>query len=145
MFCRRRDINRIAPRGSKNVARIAVAAGQYLLWYHARLPIPHHDSDFLQSQSFYDLFDLHWFLLKRRLVFETETATDLIKVDMAGRGDTEPRHALVALLERNFGPVAPELLHPTLRDWADQLSVDPRAIFRKLAKRIWKLSGVRPG
>ncbi len=141
VFCRRRDIERIAPRRSNNAARIAVAAGQYLLWYHARQPVPHHHGDFLESQPFHDLFDLHWFLLKRRLTLNVVTATDLIKIDLTGRGDTEPRHALMALLERNFAPISPVPLQPLLRDWADELSVDPSANFRKLAKRIWKLSG----
>lgn len=141
VFCRRRDIERIAPRQVKNAARIAVAAGQYLLWYHAGQPVQGHQGDFLESQPFHDLFDLHWFLLKRRLTLDVATAIDLVKIDNAGRGDTEPRHALVALLERNFAPTAPELLRPSLRDWADQLSVHRYAYIRKLAKRVWTLSG----
>jgi hypothetical protein len=140
VFCRRRNIERIAPRRMENPSRIAVAAGQYLLWCHAKQMVPHHGADFLESQPFHDLFDLHWYLLRRRLTLDAATATDLIKVDIAGRGDTEPRHALVALLERNFASTAPVTLQPILRDWADELSIHSSANFRKLAKRIWTLS-----
>jgi hypothetical protein len=107
-----------------------------------RQPVPHHRVRFLECQPFLDLFDLHWFLLKRRLTLDGATAGDLIRIDIAGRGDTEPRHALMALLERNFAPVAPLPLRSLLRDWADGLSIDPSETFRKLAKRAWKLSGV---
>ena len=140
VFCRRRDIGRIASPRSKNGARLAVAAGQYLLWYQAKEPVPHHQGDFLECQPFLDLFDLHWYLLKRRLTLDALTTSDLIKIDIAGRGDTEPRHALVKLLERNFSSTAPASLHPILRSWADELSIDPSANFRKLAKRIWRLA-----
>jgi hypothetical protein len=142
VFCRRRDIERIVPRRSKDAARIAVAAGQYLLWYHARQPMPRHHDDFLETQPFHDLFDLHWFLLKRRLTLDVATATDLIRIDVAGRGDTEPRHALVALLERNFSPAAPARLQSILCAWADGLAIDRSANFRKLADRVWKLAGI---
>lgn len=142
VFCRRRNLERVAPPRAKNAARIAVAAAQYLIWHHAGEPVPHHHADRLAHQPFFDLFDLHWYLLKRRLTLDVTTAIDLVKFDLAGRGDTEPRHALVALLERNFAPIAPAARQPVLRDWADELSIHTSAHFRKLAKRIWSLSGL---
>ena len=133
------------PRGLTSIdrgGRLAVAAGQYLLWHFKGVPVPISRDVGPNGTPFYDLFHLYWGLIARRLKLSATTAADLVSIDMAGRGDTEPRHALVKLLERNFSSPAPEPLNASLREWGDELAIHPRIPYRKLAKRIYALGGV---
>jgi hypothetical protein len=125
------------PRGG----RIAVVAGQLLVWHLHGVPVPRPSHAARTDEPFPDLFGLYWSLLKRRLQLDVRSAVDLVRIDRAGRGDTEPRHALVALLERNFAPPAPGPLCDELRAWGDELAVDRDARIRKLATRVFRLAG----
>ncbi|HZN68130.1 MAG TPA: hypothetical protein VFB66_22785 [Tepidisphaeraceae bacterium] len=131
-------INPEACRGLKG-GRLAVAAGQYLIWHFHGHQSPKPAGE--RADSFSGVFALYWSLLKRKLQLDLETAVDLVRLDRAGRGDTEPRHALVKLLERNFSPPVGDPLASMLREWGDELAVHDRAIFRKLATRVYALSG----
>ena len=135
---RERLVPSTAGRGASG-GRLAVAAGQYLVWYFNGLPVPRCPDSPLPP--FYDVAHVYWGLVSRRLELDARVATDLVHLDCAGRGDTEPRHATVKLLERNFTPPAPEPLNAALRGWGDELAVHSNARFRKLATRAFALAG----
>jgi hypothetical protein len=135
-----RSVSRRACHGGRG-GRLTVAAGQYLLWHFRGVPVPQPPDIGPNGTPFYALFALYWSLLCRKFELDADTAADLVRIDMASRGDTEPRHALMKLLERNFTPPAPPPLNDALRDWADELAVESHANFRKLAKRAFALAG----
>lgn len=137
-------LSRLVPRtstGGARAGRFAVAVGQYFVWHVRGQDVPCLARLGHGAIPFYVLFALYWRLLKRNLLLDARTADDLVRLDMAGRGDTELRHALVKLLERNFSPPAPEPLAAVLREWADMLAADEDALFRKLSLRIRALVG----
>ena len=86
------------PRSSLNGyrgGRVAVAAGQYLVWYFSNECVPRPPEIPPNGTPFYVLFGLYWGLLKQKLQLDVQAAGDLVRLDMAGRGDTELRHALL--------------------------------------------------
>jgi hypothetical protein len=129
-----------ATRGLRG-GRMAVAAGQFLVWdlHGVRVPRPPRAGP--DDMPSYGLFAMYWSLVQRKLQLDVRSAIDLVRIDRAGRGATEPRHALVKLLERNFNPPAPEPLSGVLREWGDELAFHCHARIRKLATRIFWLAG----
>ena len=137
-----RRFPRAALSGNRG-GRLAVAVGQYFVWHFNNQRVPRPPEIPPNGTPFYALFDLYWRLLKQNLQLDVQTAGDLVRLDMAGRGDTELRHALVKVLERNFTPPAPEPLSRELQDWGDELAVESHASFRKLAIRVHRLAGLQ--
>lgn len=138
-----RQAHRVARRATAGLrdGRVAVAVGQYLVWYYRGLPLPGFTDDPADAAPFYLAFDLHWSLLRRKLRLDARSAVDLIRIDRAGRGDTEPRHALVKLMEHNFGQTTPPgSLAAELRAWGDELAVERIGRFRKLTARVCRLA-----
>jgi hypothetical protein len=115
---------------------------QYLHWYHSGVSIPRPPGDPEGPMQFYGLFGLHWSLLRRKLELDVRAATDLVRIELVSRGDTELHHALMGLLERNFAPRAPQELREPLRDLGDLLAIHRRAAYRKLAGRLYRLAGL---
>jgi hypothetical protein len=136
----RRPISRSHTAGIQG-GRLTVAAGQSFIWslkaMWLGLKEPVHG---VSGEHFQMLWGTYLDLLRRKITLDEETAIDLVRVEIANRGDSEFRHAAVKLLERNFTSPVPSALRSIIVRWADDLSVEPHANFRKLAKRLYTLA-----
>jgi hypothetical protein len=124
-------------------ARIAAVAGQYLIWDRAGLPCPRYvgPDDHPDTPAFYQIFGLYWRLLSRKLLLDLRTASDLVRVERAGPGNTETTHALMKRLEANFTTPIEHPLDVLLLEWADEFAVSKYVREQKLATRLYKLIG----